>query len=166
MALNLPGSSSPFVLDTSVLRLLIDQRQQKEHPNGVARVSSVIAEHGICLAELTYYELRRGLEHLSLQKHKLKDVALGFGLLGTAEILPFTGRDRWDLAASRWAQLRQAGITLGENDFIILLTAMWHGRRLLTRDGQLVSNLGAAGPEYSNAVEFLALEPAGSAGPT
>jgi len=61
--------------------------------------------------------------------------------------------------------LRQIGIILSENDFIILLTAMSHGRKLLTRDSQMVNALSTAGRMYSDALELLEPGPASAAPP-
>jgi predicted nucleic acid-binding protein len=129
------------LLDTSLASKFIDPRADERFPKLVAFVDETVRTSGLVVSVITQYELRRGVEALTMQgKGRKKRVAVE-RFLDAAYVLGLDddGGAGWNLAASLWARAHvlKPSLTFGEGDLLIAATAAFHGRALATTDARL-----------------------------
>src|SRR5690606_5142318 len=112
-------------------------------------VRDVLAESNLAISYITQFELRRGVEELTLKNQGRSRRVKLLKFLERCDVL---GLDAvagagWNYAAELWARLKthKPSLSLTDADLLIAATAGFHRRTLVTAEKKLVENLQAVG---------------------
>lgn len=141
------------VLDTNVVSRFLRPRAVERTPVLYDLVSREIERQGLAIAQITRYEILRGLRRLAggppERQHEARKKLVAFEkLLDHTEVLGLeVPGDGWKVAAELWARgkLVSPALNVSEGDLLVLATAAVHDRRLVTCDARLAEACGRLG---------------------
>lgn len=133
------------LLDTMIVKWMIDKGASDRYPDLLRDISELSSPEGFATSFITQYEMRRGVEDLLLRERKggrrsqvvLRRFLDSIPVLG----LDALGGEGWNVAARLWAESKAHGALFGDRDLLIVATASFHGRTLLTADERLAASI-------------------------
>lgn len=138
-----------MLLDTNVVSSFLKPNAAKRFPAVDKFVREVLAKSNLAISYITQFELRRGVEELTLKKQGRSRRVKLLKFLERCDVLGLDGAGGagWNYAAGLWAKLKvhQPSITLKDADLLVAATAGFHRRTLVTAEKKLVENLHAIG---------------------
>jgi len=135
-----------MLLDSNIVASFLKPTAEERLPKLCTFVNAVMATGNLAISTVTEFELRRGVEELTLQGQGRKRLVALLKFFERCEILSLDGGG-WDLAAKLWAKGRthKPAIVFTDADLLIAATASFHGRAFATSEKNLLTNLRAIG---------------------
>ncbi len=115
-----------YLLDTNIISAVLKQDQRLIQKFGLL----ISQDINIYISAISYFEVKRGL----LAVNAAKKLLLFQEMCAEYEILAFEGPLLLDQASVLYANLRNQGQVIADNDIMIAATALTHNLILVTHD--------------------------------